>query len=109
MNYIAEEGRITATLDLEQIKSKLEATDNSGVVSLSSVDQLTSPHTFSEGITTVIYVAEDPTGNKAYCHFKVSVQGNIYIKLRPKAELALVYFSALHYSKNCHKTPQLWL
>ena len=55
------------------------ATDNSGEVISSSYPQLTSPHTFSEGITTVIYVAEDPTGNKAYCHFKVSVQGKIII------------------------------
>lgn len=51
------------------------ATDNSGEVISSSYPQLTSPHTFSEGITTVIYVAEDPTGNKAYCNFKISVQG----------------------------------
>ena len=55
------------------------ATDNSGVISLSSSPQLASPHTFSKGITTVIYKAEDPTGNKAYCHFKVSVQGKIII------------------------------
>ena len=64
-------------MDLDGIKPM--ATDNSGVISLSSSPQLASPHTFSEGITTVIYKAEDPTGNKAYCHFKVSVQGKIII------------------------------
>ena len=64
-------------MDLDGIKPM--ATDNSGVISLSSSPQLASPHTFSEGITTVIYEAEDPTGNKAYCHFKVSVQGKIII------------------------------
>ena len=64
-------------MDLDGIKPM--ATDNLGVISLSSSPQLASPHTFSEGITTVIYEAEDPTGNKAYCHFKVSVQGKIII------------------------------
>ena len=64
-------------MDLDGIKPM--ATDNSGVISLSSSPQLASPHIFSEGITTVIYEAEDPTGNKAYCHFKVSVQGKIII------------------------------
>ena len=64
-------------MDLDGIKPM--ATDNSGVISLSSSPQLASPHTFSKGITTVIYKAEDPTGNKAYCHFKVSVQGKIII------------------------------
>ena len=64
-------------MDLDRIKPM--ATDNSGLISLSSSPQLASPHTFSEGITTVIYEAEDPTGNKAYCHFKVSVQGKIII------------------------------
>lgn len=72
VNYIAEEGRITATLDLELIKPTV--TDNSGEVRLSSSPQVTSPHVFPEGITTVIYEAEDPTGNKAHCYFKVSVQ-----------------------------------
>ncbi|PFX23102.1 Sushi repeat-containing protein SRPX [Stylophora pistillata] len=71
-SYIAEEGRITATLDLELIKPT--ATDNSGVVRLSSFPQVTSPHAFPEGITTLIYEAEDPSGNKARCFFKVSVQ-----------------------------------
>lgn len=75
-NVFADEGKTSATESWEEVR----ATDNDQAI-VTVFPNVTSPHVFSEGSHTVVYTATDPTGNYAFCLFKVNVQGKRYLDI----------------------------
>ena len=69
----ADEGRTSAAVSWEPLK----ATDNDGKTPYTTVIPrgVSSPHSFNEGIHTVIYTAKDISGNTKRCMFAVNVTG----------------------------------
>ena len=69
----AGEGRTSAAVSWETVK----ATDNDGNIPNITVTPsgVSSPHSFNEGIHTVIYTAKDISGNIDHCTFSVNVTG----------------------------------
>ncbi|XP_070537241.1 hyalin-like [Ptychodera flava] len=67
INMTTNPGKPTAVVNWTQPN----ATDNSGIVNVSSNHQ--SGSKFVINITVVNYTAKDPSGNEASCHFNVSV------------------------------------
>ena len=56
------------------------AIDNSGYLpTLTSLPVLVPPASISIGDTTMTYIAKDSSGNKARCHFKITVLGKIIL------------------------------
>lgn len=70
LSVLADEGQTSATVSWGPVI----ATDNDRAL-VTVTPNITSPYAFSEGGHTLAYKATDPSGNKRFCHFRVTVVG----------------------------------
>lgn len=70
LSVLADEGQTSATVSWGLVI----ATDNDRAL-VTVTPNVTSPYAFSEGGHTLAYKATDPSGNKRFCHFRVTVVG----------------------------------